>query len=298
MAALAAASHELFPPASLQAFRPILLNRGNMEHITTLSLFLEPANGCDAGKIDPYALGPMLQSILMSHADEEYAKQLHATGFNPYSQYCSKDSNGNLVWRINTLTDDAEYRLLEPARKIESFTLRNISASFAIAKQVSETKSVSCLLEKLHGDTDARYRIHFAAPTAFKSKNRYVFMPDVRLIFQNLLMRYNQVYAGNSDIDAETVEYIAEHTDIASYSLRSHYFPRTMGRQDRIPAFIGIITLRVTGPQSLRGLVSMLLAFGEVAGVGIKTSMGMGGMRLLPVGQKPNTMRQGGAIGQ
>ncbi len=275
-----------------------LAKRGNMEHITTLSLFLEPADGFDMAKQDPYALGPMLQSVLLSHADAEYAELLHATGFNPYSQYCFKDSNGNFIWRINALTDDAAYRLLEPARKIESFTLRNISATFAVSKQVSESESISCLLEKLHGDADARYRIHFATPTAFKSKNRYVFMPDVHLIFQNLLMRYNQVYAGDNEIDSETIDYIAAHTDITSYNLRSRYFPRTMGKQDKLPAFVGTITLHVAGPQSLRGLVSMLLAFGEAAGVGIKTSMGMGGMSLLPIGQKTNTAKQGGSIGR
>ena len=123
-------------------------------------------------------------------------------------------------------------------------------------------------------------------------------MPDVRLIFQNLLMHYNQAYAGDNEIDEDTVSYIAEHTRITSYNLRSRYFPRTMGGSDKIPAFAGSLTLHVSGPQSLRGLVSMLLTFGEASGVGIKTSMGMGGMQRIRSTGNSKSMEQGGSIGR
>lgn len=269
-----------------------------MDHITTLSLRLEPSGDFDTGKLDACSLGPMLQSVLLDNADPAYAEKVHAAGFNPYSQCCIKDAEGNIVWRISALNDEAAARLIEPARKIEGFRLRNLDASFSVAKQTYESESISVLLEKLKADCDPAFRVRFDTPTAFKSKNRYAIMPDVRLVFQNLLMRYNQVYAGDAEVDAETVSYIAEHTSITSYNLRSHYFPRTMGRQDKIPAFMGTVTLHVSGPQSLRGLVAMLLSFGEAAGLGIKTAMGMGGMRMLPAGKKQKTTNQGGAIGR
>lgn len=269
-----------------------------MEHITTLTLRLEPPMDFDASRLNACSLGPMLQSVLLDNADAAYAAQLHETGFNPYSQYCSKDVDGNIVWRISALSDEARIRLLEPLRKVESFKLRNLDATFAISRQTLESESVSCLLEKLRNDDGSSFRVKFAAPTAFKSKSSYVIMPDVRLIFQNLLMRYNRVYAGESEADDETVSYIADHASITSYNLRSQYFPRTMGARDKIPAFVGTVTIHVSGPQSLRGLVAMLLSFGEAAGVGIKTSMGMGGMLLLPVGQRQGMASKGGSIGQ
>lgn len=150
------------------------------------------------------------------------------------------------------------------------------------------------MLGILKGEAGPSFRVRFATPTAFKSKGRYTIMPDVRLIFQNLLMHYNQAYAGDSEIDSETLEYLTERVSITSYNLRSRYFPRTMDRSDKIPAFAGTVTLRAHGPQSLQGLVAMLLTFGEAAGVGVKTSMGMGGMQLL----KEASTRKGGNVGR
>ncbi|WP_321972614.1 CRISPR-associated endoribonuclease Cas6 [Paratractidigestivibacter sp.] len=268
-----------------------------MEHISTLSLHLEPPKDFDVRRLDACSLGPMLQSVLLDNADAAYAAHMHETGFNPYSQYCYKDVDGGIVWRVSTLNDEASLRLIVPARRIEGFRLRNLDTVFTVSKQVCETESLSCLLGKLEGGEDSSFRVQLVTPTAFKSKNRYVIMPDVRLIFQNLLMRYNQVYSGEGEADPETISYIAEHTSITSYNLRSHYFPRTMGARDKIPAFEGTMTIHISGPQSLRGLVSMLLSFGEVAGVGIKTAMGMGGMRLLPTGQRRGTTKLGGSVG-
>lgn len=71
-----------------------------------------------------------------------------------------------------------------------------------------------------------------------------------------------------------------------------------MGKADKIPAFVGSLTLHAAGPQSLRGLVAMLLSFGEASGIGVKTSMGMGGVQLLQNASKSNPAEQGGQIGR
>ena len=265
-----------------------------MEHISTLSLCIEPQNQLENAKWQAFSLGPMLQSILMEHAEGDYAACLHASAFNPYSQYCSLEDSGKLIWRVNALTDEAAERLVSPISKIESFTLRNINETFFVKRKRYDVFGVDRLLDILREESGSTFRLRFLTPTAFKSKGRYVIMPDVRLIFQNLLMHYNQAYAGDNDIDSDTLEYLAEHTSITSYNLRSKYFPRTMEKSDKIPAFSGSLTLRVRGPQSLRGLVAMLLAFGEAAGVGVKTSMGMGGMQVL----KEASTRNGGTVGQ
>ena len=265
-----------------------------MEHITTLSLHLESRNLSEGGLSQPFSLGPMLQSVLLEQVDGFYAQQLHASIQNPYSQYCYVSDDGDLVWLISVLTDEAAKYLIEPASKIETFTLKNIDGTFSVARRKIDSFGIDHLLSKLQGDSDSSFRLRFVTPTSFKSKGHYVIMPDVHLIFQNLLMRYNQVYAGDNEIDSETLEYITEHVRITSYNLRSKYYPRTMAKADKIPDFTGSLTIHVTGPQSLRGLVSMLLTFGEASGVGIKTSMGMGGMQLV----KNMPVRKGGVSGR
>lgn len=265
-----------------------------MESITTLSLHIKSRGSGEDGKWQPFSLGPMLQSVLMEHVDDDYAAQLHASTFNPYSQYCFAGDSGEIIWRISALTNEAAERLIGPASKIETFTLRNLNETFDVVRKTTESFGVNQLLETLKGEAPPSFRVRFATPAAFKSKGRYVIMPDVRLIFQNLLMHYNQAYAGDAEIDADTLEYVVEHVSITSYNLRSRYFPRTMDKSDKIPAFMGTLTLRVAGPQSLRGLVAMLLAFGEAAGVGMKTSMGMGGMQLM----RDQQSRKGGTVGR
>ena len=103
-------------------------------------------------------------------------------------------------------------------------------------------------------------------------------MPSVRLILQNLLMHYDALYGDSGEIDEETLQYMEQNVKILSYRLHSQYFSHVSGTR-KIPAFMGSLTLSCQGPQPIVGLVRMLLNFGEYAGIGIKTAMGMGGMK-------------------
>ena len=52
-----------------------------------------------------------------------------------------------------------------------------------------------------------------------------------------------------------------------------------------IPAFMGHMEVHINGPQPLVNLIHLLLRYGEYAGVGIKTAMGMGAMRITDKGK-------------
>lgn len=194
----------------------------------------------------------------------------------PSSQYCSTDSDGNLVWRINALTEEAFAHIVEPMRAVAPITIRGLGVTLEPLKSTLETCELKNLLDIIRQEGDCKQKVRFISPTAFKSRGEYVLMPSVRLIFQNLLMHYNQVYEGNKEIDADTIAYIDQHVRITAYNLRSQYFAYATGVGKKIPAFIGGLTLSINGPSTMGGLVRMLLKFGEYAGVGVKTSMGMG----------------------
>jgi putative CRISPR-associated protein Cas6 len=40
------------------------------------------------------------------------------------------------------------------------------------------------------------------------------------------------------------------------------------------------LTFKITGPNTLKAYANMLLKFGEYSGLGMKTSLGMGGLEL------------------
>ena len=78
--------------------------------------------------------------------------------------------------------------------------------------------------------------------------------------------------------DADTLESLEEGAEIIRYDLKSVKFPI---EKVRIPAFIGKITIKMKGTQTMTNFAHMLFEFGEFSGVGIKTSLGMGCIKIM-----------------
>lgn len=215
----------------------------------------------------------------MERVDSEYAALLHQLPFNPYSQYCYWNGD-NLVWRVSTLTSEANSHIIEPIRGLSCVDVRAVHTNFEVVQSLQDTLSLKVLLDMAREPGPSRMRVQFLTPTAFKSKGEYVIMPSVRLMIQNLLMHYGQVYDDNKEGFEETIEYIDQQTRITGYNLRSCSFGHT-GAKGGVPSFLGTMTLNSRGPEMTAGLVRMLLKFGEYAGIGIKTCMGMGGIKCI-----------------
>ena len=254
------------------------------ERLSSLTLCLRPTTPIEESRRrEP--LGPYLQGFLMEHIDSGYASYLHQLPFNPYSQYCRWDKD-ELVWRVSALTREAGERILVPLRSVDVVELRAAGMALEVTRSSQETIGLKSIADKVAEPCGRKVRVRFVTPTSFKSAGDYVIMPSVRLVVQNLLMHYGQVYEDNKEGYAETVEYVDRQVRVTSYDLRSNYFGNVGGGR-RLPAFTGRMTLDLRGPQMAVGLVRMLLAFGEFSGVGIKTSMGMGGLVVQQTGADP-----------
>lgn len=254
-----------------------------MQHVTALTLTFDSSVASELTLEQVNNMGPFLQGVLMESVDRGYAEALHSLSFNPYSQYCYRESAGEaLVWRVNALTDEAAEHIVAPLQALDFVNVRRYGVKLAVLRKTTETLSIKSFTDIIREDVgeNRRPKVHvrFMTPTAFKCQGQYVFMPTVRLILQNILMHYSQVYEGNNDVDAETLSYFDQHVRIASYNLRSCYFAHAAGEGKKVPSFTGSLTLSMSGPPTLVGLVRMLLRFAEYSGVGIKTSMGMGGV--------------------
>ncbi|MDR0501088.1 MAG: CRISPR-associated endoribonuclease Cas6, partial [Coriobacteriales bacterium] len=182
---------------------------------------------------------------------------------------------------IVALTSEAKEQIIEPLKALDNLKLKAIDSSFSVSVISDECISLKELTDMIYGCSQSRTTIRFLTPTAFKSAGQYVFMPSTQLLFQNLLMRYFYVFEEGSEPDAETITYLSEHTSIIAYNLRSQYADNIASKGKKIPAFIGSLTLKINGEQTLTGFAQMLLSFGEFAGIGIKTSMGMGAMSVI-----------------
>ena len=124
--------------------------------------------------------------------------------------------------------------------------------------------------------------VQFVTPTAFKQNGRYVNYPDIRLIFMSIMNGFDAAYSDEEMFDEGTLDEIVNHTLISRYALKSATF-NVEGV--RISAFVGRMTLKLSGTQTMANFVNMLLSFAEFSGIGIKTALGMGAIRVYKRGR-------------
>ena len=206
-----------------------------------------------------------LQGFLMAQISPDFATFLHEQETNPYSMNLSSTRDES-VWVVNLLSEEAEQQMLAPLLNLETIKLESCAEEILVKKVEIHSLSQQTLLD-IYQDDDASHliRVHFYTPTTFKRQGQFVLFPDSRLV------------EGRAEIEEETLQFLADHSQITSYHLKSHYFP-IHGR--KYPAFEGRVTIQIKGASTLKAYAQMLLRFGEYAGVGTKCSLGMGGMRI------------------
>ena len=233
----------------------------------------------EAGEKLGYLQSSLFQGVLMENINKEYAESIHITGLHPYSQSIS--SKDTLVWTIKTLNNDAYHGIIEPllSPEFKTLELKQKDLKIDVINKSIATKSYEDLMKTFNSEQSDKYiKIEFESPTAFKRDSTYVFIPDTRLIFGSLMRKYSAASSSTDMTDEETLQYIAEHSSIVDFRIRSTRFPL---EGTKIPAFMGEVTIRFSGTDTMARYSKMLLEFGEFSGVGIKCGMGMGAMRIV-----------------
>ena len=92
-------------------------------------------------------------------------------------------------------------------------------------------------------------------------------------------MRKYSASSNNTDMsDEDTLKYITENSSVSDFKIRSTRFPL---EGIKIPSYMGEITIKFSGTDTMARYGKMLLEFGEYSGVGIKCGMGMGAIKLI-----------------
>ncbi len=219
-----------------------------------------------------------MQGILMEQLDSEYAQQLHQQGLKPYSQYIV--SGESYEWVVNTYTLEAYHKIILPLLD-ESFcqmTLEKGGANITVCSKELRTTSRQELMNEFYAAQFSRYlNLEFITPTAFKSNGQYIIMPDTRYIYQSLMNKYSAASSDMEMYDEETLEQLVNNSRIVQYRLRSAFFPM---EGIKIPSFKGEIGIKITGTETMAKYAKLLARFGEYSGIGIKTAIGMGALRI------------------
>lgn len=225
-----------------------------------------------------HQIAPMMHGVLMDHVRREYGEELHRSQLHPFSQSVSDLGNNQICWRICTLTKEAKEEIIDKLLAKEQFYLTHKDLILSVQeKKIWQTTQDEMIQQYYFQNQPRRVTVHFQTPTSFKSGGRYIIMPNERFIFQSLINKYNSVASDTVIGCDELLEQIDQYVQIVRYQLRSVLFS-TDGA--RIPSFMGSVTLMIKGPHPLVNLLNLLLAYGEYTGVGIKTSLGMGKIKV------------------
>lgn len=238
------------------------------------SLILE----LDDDSID-YRKSSNLQGVLFENISTEYAEILHEQNLHPYSQYLEKTSD-KILWHINTLDDEAGCQIIDTLKKDEfsSFVIKKTNQKINIISKTEHSVNQSDLMKEFYDNESQRYLdLRILTPTSFKQQGRYVIYPDLRLIFQSLMNKFSAVLPDVQMSDEETLEQLVNSSQITRYNLRSCTFPM---EGVKIPSFMGRITIKCNGSGTMSNFIRLLLRFGEFSGIGVKTGMGMGAIKI------------------
>ena len=216
---------------------------------------------------------------LMDFLPQDYAAELHISRLHPYTQHLEKRGN-NWYWVVTALNADAAEQILKSTLIQQTrFTLKKHKIDIQILDKSYYESPTSDLAKTFYNEQASKYiTAQFITPTAFKQNGKYVNHPDIRAIFSSLMKRYDAVNTDESMCDDDTLDQLVEKTTISRYNLHSTVFCL---EGVRIPAFLGQITLRIDGSQTMANFAKMLFQFGTYSGIGIKTSLGMGAIRLV-----------------
>ena len=219
-----------------------------------------------------------MQGILMERIANQYAEYLHISGLKPYSQYIIGSSQKE--WVVNLLTQEASQKIMNPLldETFTEFTIEKKKMHVKILSKELNKVSKKELLDEFYSDAYDRYiHLEFLTPVSFKSGGEYINMPDTRYIYQSLMNKYSAASDDMDMYDEDTLEQLANSSKIVRYKLKSAFFPL---EGVKIPAFKGEMCIKITGASTMAKYARLLARFGEYSGVGIKTAIGMGGLRM------------------
>ena len=118
----------------------------------------------------------------------------------------------------------------------------------------------------------------FLSPAAFKQNGKYVFYPDLSLIYGSLMRKYSASSGQLDMMDEDTLMQLVNQSEIVRYHLKTALFPM---EGIRLTGFMGTIRIQIKGSDTIARYIRLLLRFGKFSGVGIKTGMGMGAIKML-----------------
>jgi len=227
------------------------------------------------------SIGSVLHGVLMELVGTEYAGQLHETGLRPYSQYIYFDKEkGQYIWRLSAVTAEAVERILRPVLDMpEKIFLKQKRGHIYIQdRTILEETSYEALMAKFwSGEAEyAQAKLRCVTTTSFKVDQQYTIFPEAFRIYRYLLRQWNQFSTfGTMDADS-LLDTFEKGVFIRDYNLRMGIYSL---EGIKIRGFRGQIVMQFKRNIELQKILALLSYYSQFTGLGIKTALGMGGVK-------------------
>lgn len=224
--------------------------------------------------------GSVMQGALFEHIDSDYADWLHEMQIHPYSQYVHRLKDGKTEWVISTLNDEARSYIIDPLLDADLTHIKirkgNLNIKI-VSKKVSQLDIGSLKQKMKQKNVPKSVTFDVITPAAFKRAGSYFLLPEPEIIFQSLINRYRPL-DDTIKYDCESlIQNLGEAARITDYRLRTLHFPL---EGTAVPGFMGTFSITIRSSEYLRRAAYFFARFGEYSGIGIKTAMGMGAIRV------------------
>lgn len=230
--------------------------------------------------------GSLFHGAMIERFPTDLAGALHTSVLKPWSHYLSVTKDGRIIWYINALTDqmtEAIDQALLAALPLKLHLKQKNIDVFLDKPESIEKQSYMELADRSFTANDLcrSYVLSFVTPTTFKTNGNYALYPTTDLIFNSLAQKWDAFSPEISVVDPDVRQHLASQISIHKYHLGSAPFSVD---GSWLTGFEGRIEMHMKGPEALCRIADLLIQFSIYSGVGIKTALGMGGVKYEKLG--------------
>ncbi|MEG2454745.1 MAG: CRISPR system precrRNA processing endoribonuclease RAMP protein Cas6 [Oscillospiraceae bacterium] len=216
-----------------------------------------------------------LYANLLTKVPHTLGVWLHEQTAPPLSQFLRILPDGDILWTVNLFRENVTQALHLPLETATTFRLFGRETATLMVVNV-EKHSALCADALMEKAVRPRVGLLFETPTAFKTAGTYNILPSTRLILQSALLKWNAIFTDCPiDCDSGGLEAMAEGLHCRSMALQSQNYAF---KGATIPGFTGVLVLENKLSGFHRTLTNALLELTPYSGIGIKTTLGMGGV--------------------
>lgn len=241
--------------------------------ITQIKMTLEKEPGGEAFRPE---WAYRLYSECLREVPFAYGEKLHSNNVTPVSQYLKRNGEKS-IWTVNLLGEEAEKYMKPVFLKKQVY---HIGPEIKVVDQKVQTIADADSLLAMAAGGSGLHKLYFETATAFKSQGQYTNLPTIKLIIQNLVKKWNGCFPEMliEDEDGQGIDALIAGLYCAGYRLHDQRYTL---KGTCIHGFTGNIVIKNNLNGFHKELADAILLFSGYSGVGIKTALGMGGVRYL-----------------